>query len=62
MHAKIAILETAWGGICVFLSSNNWQAGGNCEFIQEIDDLNSCMTIKLRMHEALKNLKPVNPV
>lgn len=50
------------GGISVFLSSNNWQAGGNHEFIELIEDLDSCMTIKLRMHDALKDLKPVEPV
>ena len=46
----------------VFLSSNNWQAGSNHEFIELIDDFDSCMTIKLRMQDALRDLKPVDPV
>jgi hypothetical protein len=45
----------------VFLSSNNWQAGGNHEFIELIEDLDVCMDIKLRMKEALGNLKPIEP-
>lgn len=60
MHAKIAVLESA-GGICVFLSSNNWQAGGNHEFIEMIDNIDACMTIKNKMHDALQQLKPVEP-
>ena len=64
MHAKVAILEKARRSeeMNVFLSSNNWQAGGNHEFIELIDDFDSCMTIKLRMQDALKDLKPVDPV
>ena len=62
MHAKVAILETRGGGICVFLSSNNWQAGGNFEFIEMIDDCEMCCTIKMDMKGALNTLKPVEPV
>ena len=64
MHAKVAILEQPGRSeeMSVFLSSNNWQAGGNHEFIELIEDLNVCMDIKLRMKEALGNLKPVDPV
>lgn len=62
MHAKIAVLESAGGGIRVFLSSNNWQAGGNHEFIEMIDDIDACMMIKNQMQNALQQLKPVEPV
>lgn len=64
MHAKVAVLEMPGRNddICVFLSSNNWQAGGNHEFIEMIDDIDSCMTIKMKMHDALQTLKPVEPV
>ena len=64
MHAKVAILEKPGRGegMSVFLSSNNWQAGGNHEFIEMIDDLDACMTIKIRMQDALQSLKPVEPV
>jgi len=60
MHAKVAIL---YKDEClnVFLSSNNWQAGGNFEFIELVDNYKAWI-IKLSMDEALKNLKPVNPV
>ena len=63
MHAKVAILEQPGRGeeMSVFLSSNNWQAGGNHEFIELIEDLDVCMDIKLRMKEALGNLKPIEP-
>ena len=62
MHAKVAILESSDGNICVFLSSNNWQAGGNHEFIEMIEDISLCLEIKERMHDALQNLKPIEPV
>lgn len=63
MHAKVAILEKPGRneGIYVFLSSNNWQAGGNHEFVELIEDLDVCMTIKLRMQDALRDLKPIEP-
>lgn len=61
MHAKIAILETAGGGISVFLSSNNWQAGGNFEFIQEIDEVSECRKIKNNMDLELSKLSPIEP-
>ena len=63
MHAKVAILEQPGRGeeMSVFLSSNNWQAGGNHEFIELIEDPDVCMDIKLRMKEALGNLNPIEP-
>ena len=63
MHAKVAILEQPGRSeeMSVFLSSNNWQAGGNHEFIELIEDLDVCMDIKLRMKEALGNLNPIEP-
>lgn len=63
MRAKVAILEQPGRSeeMSVFLSSNNWQAGGNHEFIELIEDLDVCMDIKLRMKEALGNLNPIEP-
>ena len=63
MHAKVAILEQPGRSeeMSVFLSSNNWQAGGNHEFIELIEDPDVCMDIKLRMKEALGNLNPIEP-
>ena len=60
MHAKVAILYKD-ECINVFLSSNNWQAGGNFEFIELVDN-HKAWIIKLTMDEALKDLKPVDPV
>ena len=60
MHAKVAILYRD-ECINVFLSSNNWQAGGNFEFIELVDN-HKAWIIKLAMDEALKYLKPVDPV
>lgn len=60
MHAKVAILYKD-ECINVFLSSNNWQAGGNFEFIELVDN-HKAWIIKLAMDEALKDLKPVDPV
>ena len=60
MHAKVAILYKD-ECINVFLSSNNWQAGGNFEFIELVDN-HKAWIIKLAMDEALKYLKPVDPV
>lgn len=59
MHAKVAILYKD-ECIHVFLSSNNWQAGGNFEFIELVDN-HKAWIIKLTMDEALKNLKPIEP-
>lgn len=59
MHAKVAILYKD-ECINVFLSSNNWQAGGNFEFIELVDN-HKAWIIKLAMDEALKDLKPVDP-
>ena len=59
MHAKVAILYKD-ECINVFLSSNNWQAGGNFEFIELVDN-HKAWIIKLTMDEALKDLKPVDP-
>ena len=60
MHAKVAILYKD-ECINVFLSSNNWQAGGNFEFIELVDN-HKAWIIKLAMDEALKDLKPVDLV
>lgn len=60
MHAKVAILYKD-ECINVFLSSNNWQAGGNFEFIELVDN-HKAWIIKLAIDEALKDLKPVDPV
>ena len=60
MHAKLAILYKD-ECINVFLSSNNWQAGGNFEFIELVDN-HKAWIIKLAIDEALKDLKPVDPV
>ena len=60
MHAKVAILYKD-ECINVFLSSNNWQAGGNFEFIELVDN-HKAWIIKIAMDEALKDLKPVDPV
>ena len=64
MHAKVAILEKPGRNedIAVFLSSNNWQAGGNHEFIELIEEYCECMVVKLKMLEALGDLKPLEPV
>ena len=60
MHAKVAVLYKD-ECINVFLSSNNWQAGGNFEFIELVDN-HKAWIIKIAMDEALKDLKPVDPV
>ena len=64
MHAKVAILEKPGRneGIYVFLSSNNWQAGGNFEFIEGIDEFDICHLIRAKMIEELSHLRPIEPV
>lgn len=63
MHAKVAILEKpdSDGDIYVFLSSNNWQAGGNFEFIEGIDEFDICHLIRAKMVAELSFLKPIEP-
>ena len=63
MHAKVAILEKpdSYGDIYVFLSSNNWQAGGNFEFIEGIDEFDICHLIRAKMVAELSFLKPIEP-
>lgn len=63
MHAKVAILEKPGRneGIYVFLSSNNWQAGGNFEFIEGIDEFDICHLIRAKMVAELSFLKPIEP-
>ena len=63
MHAKVAILEKAGRSeeMNVFLSSNNWQAGGNFEFIEGIDEFDICHLIRAKMVAELSFLKPIEP-
>ena len=61
MHAKIAILERG-DNRCVLLSSNNWQAGGNYEFVSVVDNPELCRIIADNVKASLSGLKPVEAV